>query len=89
MMSTQPPQSLPSFAQAFSGSSLSRISDASTLPPIHSRPSPFEHARDSPMREPQSQPTLTDSPRGIGQASKKRSHNDLSAREDDNGSGSE
>ncbi|KAH9933256.1 uncharacterized protein BXZ73DRAFT_101216, partial [Epithele typhae] len=37
-MATQPPQSLPSFAQAFGAPSLSRLTDANNaLPPIHDR----------------------------------------------------
>ncbi|KAI0662266.1 hypothetical protein C8Q70DRAFT_1051735 [Cubamyces menziesii] len=78
-MATQPPQSLPSFAQAFGAPSLSRISDANNaLPPIHPRASPLDpssSAHDDLSHH------MRDPPR---QSSRKRAHPDASAHPDDN-----
>ncbi|TFK83021.1 hypothetical protein K466DRAFT_276772 [Polyporus arcularius HHB13444] len=82
-MATQPPQSLPSFAQAFGAPSLSRISDANNaLPPIQSRASPFERNRRSPSQHDDHRQSMPhDRPT---HPSRKRSHPDDSAAGDDN-----
>ncbi|TBU61881.1 hypothetical protein BD310DRAFT_920075 [Dichomitus squalens] len=81
-MATQPPQSLPSFAQAFGAPSLSRLSDANNaLPPIQSRASPFERNRPSPSLHDDHRPSMHDR---HGQASRKRSHPDAPGHGDDN-----
>ncbi|KAI8978821.1 hypothetical protein BD414DRAFT_119467 [Trametes punicea] len=92
-MATQPPQSLPSFAQAFGAPSLSRIPDASNdLPPIHPRASPLDHPGRSPSTHDDQQPhqllpAMRDTPR---QSSRKRAHPDASAHLDEGlSSGSE
>ncbi|OBZ68759.1 hypothetical protein A0H81_11097 [Grifola frondosa] len=86
-MTTQPPQSLPSFAQAFSAPSLSRISNASNaLPPIHNnRSPPFDHDRRS--------PSVHDSPQTSNmeprQNTRKRIHAESSMQGNDNSSESD
>ncbi|KAH9890041.1 hypothetical protein C8Q73DRAFT_667725 [Cubamyces lactineus] len=81
-MATQPPQSLPSFAQAFGAPSLSRISDANNaLPPIHPRASPHDLPPPSPSAHDDIPHHMRDPPR---QSSRKRAHPDASAHADDN-----
>ncbi|KAI0700020.1 hypothetical protein C8T65DRAFT_289536 [Cerioporus squamosus] len=87
-MATQPPQSLPSFAQAFGAPSLSRISDANNaLPPIQSRASPFERNRRSPSLQDEHRQSMPHDRPPL--PSRKRSHPGDSAAGDDNSSGSD
>jgi hypothetical protein len=88
-MTTHPPQSLPSFAQAFSNQSLSNISSAnSALPPIQGHISNMDRDKArlqqrSPPTRPLSRPASEESIART--AGRKRPHNDIvsASREDE------
>ncbi|KAI0923242.1 hypothetical protein AcV5_007437 [Taiwanofungus camphoratus] len=81
-MATQPPQSLPSFAQAFSSPSLNRISTSNNaLPPIQRHASPRDLVRRSSSGHPSPQPSVASL-----QSSKKRLHAESSPQGNDEGS---
>ncbi|RDB17874.1 hypothetical protein Hypma_000869 [Hypsizygus marmoreus] len=75
-IATHVPQSLPSFAQAFSTQSLGSISSGNnSLPPIQTRFPPMEHRR---VNSPSTRPGSEDS-NGAKTTSRKRTRNDITS----------
>ncbi|PFH53931.1 hypothetical protein AMATHDRAFT_44972 [Amanita thiersii Skay4041] len=79
-IATHVPQSLPSFAQAFSTQSLSSLpSTNNALPPIHTRLSPVNRSQsDSPLPNSRSRPNSADNP-VHSTLGAKRSHDDVAS----------
>ncbi|KAF9468550.1 hypothetical protein BDZ94DRAFT_1153390 [Collybia nuda] len=86
-IATHVPQSLPSFAQAFSTQSLGSISSGNnSLPPIQTRLAPMDNRRvDSPSAVSKSRPASEESSGPTRTATRKRSRNDVTSttRDDD------
>jgi hypothetical protein len=89
-IATHIPQSLPSFAQAFSAPSLGSISSGNnSLPPIHTRPISMENLRvHSPAVQTRSRPSSEES-LSMTLTGRKRPRTSLSATRDDEASDSE